>query len=291
MNKIEKMKKEYNEIEIPAELKKKTLDGIRQGKNKGLKKNAFRIVKYSGVSVAAAMLTIVLLANSSQPLAYAMEKIPVIGTITKVITFRTYTDKTKDFEANINVPQIQSDISNNTTSKAADKVNKSIEEYTNMLIEQYNNDLQASEGEGYYGMDSSYEIVTDNEKIFTLRIDTTVVMAGANSSAKFYHINKETDEVITLKDLFMEDANYITVISENIKTQMKEQMERDEKISYFLDSDVPEWNFKEIKPDQNFYFNESEDLVIVFDEYEVAPGYMGIVEITVPKEDIVDILK
>ena len=34
--------------------------------------------------------------------------------------------------------------------------------------------------------------------------------------------------------------------------------------------------------DESFYFNEEGLLVIAFDEYEVAPGYMGAVEFTIP---------
>lgn len=66
------------------------------------------------------------------------------------------------------------------------------------------------------------------------------------------------------------------MISENIKTQMREQMVADEGVIYFLDDeDMPEFNFQSITEQTNFYFNESGELVIVFDEYEVAPGYMG----------------
>ena len=32
----------------------------------------------------------------------------------------------------------------------------------------------------------------------------------------------------------------------------------------------------QITGDESFYFNENGELVIVFDEYTVAPGYMGV---------------
>ena len=37
-------------------------------------------------------------------------------------------------------------------------------------------------------------------------------------------------------------------------------------------------------PDQNFYINDENQLVIVFDEYEVAPGSMGTPEFVIPTE-------
>ena len=286
------LKEEYKEIPIPDNLKKGVEESIMKGKKDNMKKSTFRFTKVGTMTAAAALIGIVILANSNPSIAYAMKKIPIIGAITDVVTFRTYQDKTKDFEANIKVPKIETDDKDKNIKKAAEEVNKSVEEYTDMLIEQYNADMKASEGEGHYAVDTSYQVITNNDKIFTLRIDTVVAMGGSNSFSKFYHIDKESGNVITLKDLFKDDTDYITVISDNIKKQMKEQMEADELITYFLeDEENSEWNFKEIKGDQNFYFNKSGEIVIVFDKYEVAPGFMGIVEFKIPQEVTASIMK
>ena len=57
---------------------------------------------------------------------------------------------------------------------------------------------------------------------------------------------------------------------------MREQM-KDGKTQYFVTGGI--WNekycFKEIERDQDFYINGQNKLVIVFEEYEVAPGNMG----------------
>lgn len=50
-------------------------------------------------------------------------------------------------------------------------------------------------------------------------------------------------------------------------------------------------DFEAIKEDQNFYLNEEGQIVICFDEYEVAPGYMGLVEFAVDEEAVADIRK
>ena len=55
--------------------------------------------------------------------------------------------------------------------------------------------------------------------------------------------------------------------------------------------EMTEWNFKSIKEDQNFYLNEDGQIVICFDEYEVAPGYMGLVQFTIDNSVVSDILK
>ena len=42
--------------------------------------------------------------------------------------------------------------------------------------------------------------------------------------------------------------------------------------------------FQKIDGDQNFYINDQDQLVIVFDEYEVAPGSMGMPEFVIDIE-------
>ena len=54
---------------------------------------------------------------------------------------------------------------------------------------------------------------------------------------------------------------------------------------------MPEWNFKSIKDDQNFYLDSNGQIVICFDEYEVAPGCMGLVQFTIDPDAVADILK
>ena len=288
---LERLKEEYMSTPIPKELRGKIGKSIQKGKKDNMKNHIVRFVKIGSATVAAAILSITILANTNHTISYAMESIPIIGSITKAVTFRTYTDKTKDFEANINIPKIESD-GNDAIQQAVMEVNKSVEEYTNELIAQYESDMTASNGEGNYAMDTSYKVINDTDTIFTLRIDTTVAMGGSNSFSKFYHINKESGAVFELKDVFEDSSDYIKLISDNIKEQMLEQMEMDENLTYFYNrEETDEWDFKEIKADQNFYFNNSGALVIVFDKYEVAPGYLGEVEFTIPESVTADTMK
>lgn len=66
---------------------------------------------------------------------------------------------------------------------------------------------------------------------------------------------------------------------------MRDQKEANEEVSFFIDDqDMPELNFKTIDQDQQFYINSDGDLVICFDEGEVAPMYMGTLEFIIPQE-------
>ena len=66
---------------------------------------------------------------------------------------------------------------------------------------------------------------------------------------------------------------------------MRQRMAEDENLTYWIDNeDIPEWNFEAIAENQDFYVNKNGKVVICFNEYEVAPGYMGCVEFIVENE-------
>lgn len=278
-DKLEQLKTEYNGIPVPAAALERMAAGIGKAKKEKRVRFMVNFTKKAGLTAAAALLTITVMANLNPATANAMENIPVIGTIAKVVTFRTFEDAKNNYEAKIDIPQISMGDQENTA------VNKSIEEYANQLIAEYEKELAADQaGDGHYSVTSTYEVVTDSDRYLSLRINTTVVMASGADYVKIFTIDKSTGQVVTLNDLFRNKPDYIQVISENIKEQMKEQMAADESKMYFFDSgEEGSDDFQQITGEESFYFNQNGELVLVFDEYTVAPGYMGVVEFTIPK--------
>ena len=49
--------------------------------------------------------------------------------------------------------------------------------------------------------------------------------------------------------------------------------------------------YDNVRANENFYISEEGTLTLVFDKYEIAPGYMGSVEFEIPTEVIADIVK
>lgn len=274
------LKEKYEEIEVPKEAKERMKMGMEQAKKEKQKNKKIVYFRRAGLGVAAACLCVVALPNISSGTAYALQKIPVIGSIAKVVTFRDYADNTKDFEASVEVPQI-SDTAENT--KELDKTNKTIKEYADEFIAMYEKDLKATEGVGNYELKSTYQVIRENEQELVLEIDTTLVMASGTEYKKVFNIDKNTGKIKELADYFKEDSNYIDVLTKEIQRQMREQMKEDEEKSYFIDSDdeLKEFDFQKLPEDADFYFDTDGNLVVLFDEYEVAPGYMGAVSFTI----------
>lgn len=247
---------------------------IRKGQNS---MRRFGIFKKTAAAAAVFLVTVGTLANASPITANAMENLPIIGALAKVMTFRTFEESQGNFEGKVDIPRIDSE---NSSEIAA---NQDLEQYADSLIAMYENELKESEGQGNYALDSSYDVVFQNEKYVSIRINTTVIIASGTQYVKVFTVNKATGEVVSLGSLLGGSKEQMEAISENIRQQMKAQMAGDENIAYFLNTDLPDSNFKGITGEESYYFNENGELVISFDEYEVAPGYMGAVTFTIPQ--------
>lgn len=306
---LDKMNQEYHEIFIPAELRQRVETGIREAKKdmeterqttierkkKPMKKKNNKMITFAktvGGAAAAALIAITVMANSGASISHAMAKIPVIGAIAEVVTFREYQDSTNQMYADVKVPEVEVKNEDGTVNQeSTNAINQSIQEYTDEIIAQYQADVEAADGQGYQAVDLDYQVITDSDRLFSIRFDKLVVMASGEETVKIYHIDKQTGKMINLSGIFKKGTNFIDPITANIKEQMKEQMAADENVTYWLDSDIPEWDFKSITADTTFYINEEGRLVIVFDEGEVAPMSMGSVEFVIPTEVIQDIVQ
>ncbi len=138
---------------------------------------------------------------------------------------------------------------------------------------------------GYGDMNYLYETVTDSNEWLCIAVTAYTFEAEGYQQVRHFVINKNTGEKVTLKSLFEKNTDYITPISENIITQMREEMKEDPYAQYRLDSkEEPEHDFSKISAGQDFYFDENGNLVICFDEGETAPLFMGVREFTIPAE-------
>ena len=283
---------DYRKIPVPAEMKERLEAGIaraeaekrRRSKMGRKKKVGFRIA----AAVAAAAALFVVLPNTGADVAHAMGSLPVVGKLFQAVTFRDYQYESDRFDADVEVPQIVADDVEST--EAVEQINFDIEKVTNQLIEEFQ--ASADTGEGHGSLEIHHETVTDNENYFTLKLSIYQGAGSGYESYKFYTVDKRTGEQVQIGDLFREGSDYNQLLSENIKDQMRARMAEDEMNMYWVDyEDMPEMNWEGLKEEQNFYFDESGNLVVAFDEYEVAPGYMGAQEFTVDRSVFEGILK
>ena len=217
--------------------------------------------------------------------AQALEQLPVIGDLVRVVTIRNYYYDDNHWKMDINIPQIESE-----DSKSVDYINKDVSELTTALINRFYEDLEINGNKGYGSLNVDYEVVTNTDSWFTLKLTVCQTAASSNTYFKFYHIDKNQGKIVELGDLFNTDKFSDSLVAE-IKKQMQEQMANDENISYWINNSGIGEEFATVSADHNFYWNENGDLVIIFDEYEVGPGSMGTPEFVIDRDVIKDILK
>ncbi|MFJ5624527.1 DUF3298 domain-containing protein [Peribacillus loiseleuriae] len=279
--KLEKLKRSYMDISIPNEL-----DDVVNRALQAQPKKKKAVYKWSiGTAVAAILLTATV--NLSPSAANAMSNIPLIGKVIDVITFQEWNEERDNHASmDIKVPKI----TGLDNSGLETKLNKKYVEESKQLYQEFTNTLaKLKEGENAnMAVNSGYEVLTDNDTIFSIRRYTVITQASSSTEMQFDTVDKKNQVLLTLKSLFKNES-YIDVLSENIKAQMVEQMKADPNKIYWMNDDEPE-RFEKIDKDQNFYINDQNKLVIAFDQFEVAPGYMGSVEFIIPTDIISDIL-
>lgn len=284
----ERVKEELmnEQIDVPEEVHEKienTLNSLpeKEVKTEKVAKSQFKVVRRRVLAIAAslAFAFLVLMPNVSVTYAQVMSNIPVLGVIVDVFTVRNYNFNGDHYELNAEVPNVA--VTDGENQVITD-INADIDTFTNNIINKFYEDLASTESSEYGSVNIDYEVVTNNDKWFTLKINVTEVEASGYMYAKYYHINRETGKYVTFNDLF--DTTSYVALEEYIIADMKAQMEADEDIVYFFDDPVIGEDIIYVSDDQNFYFDENNNLVMAYNEYEVAPGYMGMPEITIPVE-------
>lgn len=243
------------------------------------------VVRVLATAACFIFIMVFLLPNLSASYAEALEKVPVIGDIVRVVTIRNYVYSDDRHELDVKVPEIEDD-----NSDAADYINKDVAELTNALVSQFYKDLEITGNNSYGSIHVDYKIITNTDRWFTLKLSVSETSASSNSYYKFYHIDKLNGKIATLSDLYSTE-NASEVITAEIKRQMREIMEADEGASYWIDDSQIGEDFASVDGEHNFYWNENGELVIVFDKYEVGPGSMGTPEFVIGKKILEKIIK
>lgn len=267
--KIKKIAKDEN-IVAPKEYSKmvaETLSNLKETEKKTKLKSIYSYkLKFA---MAMIVLTFILLPNISPEIAYAMQEVPIIGNIVKVITIRNYFDKDGNSELDVEIPNIKN--SDNSTSESNEIVNEEVNKLTQKIIDNFYAEKNPN---NHKLIKVESDVIENSQNWFTLRLMITETAGSSDLQYKYYHIDKESDQIVNLSDLFT-NQNYKDAISEEIEKQMISRMKENSNIIYWIDEEKEEWSFRAIKDNQNFYFSKDGSIVIVFDKYEVGPGSTG----------------
>jgi hypothetical protein len=130
-----------------------------------------------------------------------------------------------------------------------------------------------------------YEVKNNND-ILSFVVTTYMYTGGANGQTRVdtYNLDLKGSKNLGLADLFKNGADYKTTINNEISAQIELRLKAGE---FFFKDDM---GFKTIS-DIQYYYIQDDNLVILFQKYEIAPGAMGTPEFRIPLKNLSPILK
>lgn len=278
-NTFKDAKLKYQSVEIPKELDEMINKTINEANKANEKKSHKRkIFRTSLVASIMAFGLFVGALNTSSVFAQSISEIPLLGQIARIFTYVDYEDSSDFLISHVKSPavtglgdkklegRINKEISNKMTEKL-EEMEVLAKEYYDAYIETGGTKEQFSKVEAFI----DYELKAANEDTLSFVISQTQTLASAYNDYYYYNIDLKNNVAVTLSSLLGE--SYKEIINKSIKKQI-EELKKDETKSFF----EGENGFISIKDNQDFYINEQGNLVIVFDKYDIAPGYMGRLE-------------
>ncbi|WP_432663689.1 DUF3298 domain-containing protein [Wukongibacter baidiensis] len=276
--KLNEFEKLYNDIKIPDNLDRVIDDAInreRDNKVVVMKKTKRKIFKTISITAASLVLVIGLTVNSSYGIAEEIYKIPVIGELAKMMTFREYVVENETSIKKVTIPNVEientvvEELINDTINK---KVNEILEEQAILDAEYKKAYLETGGKEENFNkieMTVDYKLYYASDNVISFEIFKYQTLAPAYNENYYYNINLKTGKNVTLENLLGED--YASLVKESVEKQIINRMEENPDLVYNLD-----W-FREVEihEDRGFYVNENGDIVVAFAKYEIAPGSMG----------------
>lgn len=268
----------YKSSQIPDDLEMKIRRTFKVNRRK---KSLQRVVS----TAAVVMLLLLGSANINESFAIAISEIPVLGNIVKVLNFRFETIDNENIHVNVDTPVITG-LDNEVLENS---LNEKYYEENKALYDEFIANMGEVEAVGgHMGFDSGYEVKTDTDEILSIGRYYVNTVGSSSTTFSFDTIDKIEGIMITLPSLF-KDQTYVETISKYLVEKMEADMKADSDKIYWVGEDDIE-AFKQINEDQNFYITAEGKLIISFDKYEIAPGYMGTLEFEIPTEIISDLL-
>lgn len=157
-----------------------------------------------------------------------------------------------------------------------DKVKKVINKLITQAIDDFTNEFKKFDKEP----NTEHKLIADitfqnyysDDKIISFSINATQIMADSYLQKKFYTVDLKTGEVYNIEHFLGSD--YQNIVKKSVQQQIAENKEKYPNLMYF-DEAV---NNLKITNEQPFYINKDNQVVVVFNQFEIAPGYMSLPE-------------
>lgn len=290
MSRMENAKKKYESVPVPEELDQRVRMVIaRSEKNRKKKWAEFLVIRTAKRSLAtAAALTaaFTLMVNTSTSFADTVSRIPVVGEMARLLTFRSFEEENEDMKLSVTIPAIETieadtgDLGRQVNQEIydlclqyAEEAKKQVREYREAFLATGGTEEEWEAHNIEIRVD--YEQKSQTEDTISFVVRGTQNWSSAYNAQKYYNLDLKTGTHLSLKDVLGED--YRKIVSESIVSQIP-QKEQETGMKFW---DAQEGGFENITEETRFYLNEAGEPVVVFEPYEIAPGAAGTIEFVI----------
>lgn len=284
MDRMTEAKREYQSIPIPQELSERVKLEVERAE----KKRRFSLMKRRIVSAAAAVAVLFVAGlNTSEVFAGEMNDIPVIGTLARIFTIRSYETETEELKISVDIPSVA------MIAEDLQGLEKEINEDIYAFCEQYAKEAegrakeyrqafldtggtQEEWAEHEISIKVWYEVKAQTARYLSLTVKGAESWTSAYSEERYYNLDMETGKWITLRDILGDD--YAQIVRCSILDQIEQKRIEDE-AAYWPDK------WKGIDDETKFYINQEHNPVVVLEKYEIAPGSEGQLTFEIRRED------
>ena len=273
----------YEAAPVPEELNFAVAAAVRAG---GRERKRRRVVRRSLATLASCCACFVLLVNVSPVFARAVYEMPVLGSLARVVTVTQYAIEDKDHLIDVRLPALE----NTGNTDLEQRINLEIQTRINgVLAEAEDRARQTREAYMATGgaeedfipiiISVDYEIKCQNERCLSFILTKTETIASAYTEIYCYNIDLETGKELTLQDVL--GPGYREIANAAVRTEIDRRI-REEGAGYFDGTDGVE-GFQSVTDGQLFYINGAGNPVVLCEQYEIAPGYMGTQEFEIAR--------
>lgn len=269
-------KSKYDKLEIPKELSSVVDNAIETGMKEEKERN---IIYKKVVGIAAVIImTFILPLNIVPSYAKTVQQIPIIGELAKIFTFREYHFEDDIKYVDIKIPEFvhngKTDLEKRVNQEIRKIINEEVKNAENHAKEYYEAFVETGGNPKDFmpiGINIDYEVKSISEDVVSFIITKNETFASAYFVEYFYNIDMESGRYLTLKDWLGND--YKEKVVQNIKNTIS-SWSQEQKDALFEDINIEDL----INENTNFYINEENQVVVVFEKYEVAVGAAGRLE-------------
>lgn len=284
MKRMAEAKNRYDDIAIPRELSERVMAEVEKAqvryREKMARKRRRIIMKRGMAAAAAAVVLFTAGVNTSEVFARELQDVPVLGTMARILTFRSYESETEDLKISVEIPSIE--MISEELSGMEDAVNEEIHmfcrQYADAAIERAEDYRQAfldtggteEEWEAHHiAVKVWYEVKSQTDRYLSLAVMGSENWTSAYAETIYYNFDQKAGKWITLEDVLGKD--YAQIAEQSVRQQI-EQRETEDGMEYWID------DWEGIGEETRFYMNAAGNPVIVFEQYEIAPGAAGMPE-------------